>query len=226
MNKQQKILPEYEESIKKGIADADNYFPDVKDFIKEIKIGNAGLNGESDGTRLGKCNNLTYGLCEITLSEKILSEKHPDRNMDEEIRSTIVHEYAHASQSVYAYKKAPMLMYLSLITQGHRKVERRYIEEFAEKYEKTDFGLYIWIKRIGEDIASELISEAYESVYCNDEYAEEAKIIVMEYEQVIKSKPLIPIVIFRNLLLIRSNPKAMGLILMITILIGIKFLFP
>ena len=190
------ILSEYEDSIRKGKALADSIFPDVKYIINDFRIGNTGMYGGPDGERLGLYTPRPTGFCDITLSESILSKAWPFKNMEEEITSTIVHEYAHASFTVYAYKSDPIKMYLSLIFNNQRKIEREYIDQLWSKYKDSDFEKYVISIREGEDPTSELISEALQSVCRRDEHEDEAKVICEDYKEIIDKEIAVPISVF------------------------------
>lgn len=202
--KKSQILPEYAVAIQNGIKTADNLFPEAKYVIRKLEIGNAGLYDEADGTRLGKCLHCYDGFSEIYLSKTILSEHHPLRDMDDEIGASIVHEYAHSTSTIYAYNSNPLRMYLSLLIRNQLDLESRYIEEFYEKHKDKFFAKHIAFKRLGEDVPAELIPEAFESVYLNDRYSDEAQEITEDYQNTLNKKTVIPFRFFVILLHIRN----------------------
>ena len=197
-------IPEYASIIKKGQSDAIKLIPETRYLVNNIKIGNTGINGEPDGIRLGKCHQSFNGSNKIYVSKTLLEMYEPNDYMDEKIRATIVHEYVHVSTTVYAYNKKPLSMYLSILRGNQRSLEKQLIEEFYSEHKNNLFAKYIEEKRAGEDIPSELISEAYESVYSKDEYMDEAQAIVKDYQKVLNQKPKVPIIVFVVLTKLRN----------------------
>lgn len=210
-----KTMTEYESMIKKGQKDAIKLFPETRYLVNNIKIGNTGINGELDGYRLGKCEKTNDGSNKIYISKTILEQYEPNDNMDQEIRATVVHEYAHVSNTIYAYNKSPLSMYLTILRGNQRSLEKHLIEEFYNKHKNKKFTKYIERKREGEDIPTELISEAYESVYCKDENMDEAQDIVKDYQMSLEQRPKVPIIVFVWLTRIRNIGLSILLIPMV-----------
>ena len=207
------ILPKYIPMLKKAKEKAEETFGDVKYCINSITIGNSGLNYEPDGERLAKCVPLESGLKDIVLSKKILSEDQPDKDdMETEIIATLVHEYAHVSLIKFSYKMDPLGMYKSLLYGNQLAIEHQCIHDFAERHSDQQFIIeYVQKRRnSSEDIASELVPEAYELTirgYTDEpemkEAMNEAEMIVSDYQNILEKATLIPFKFFILLLRIK-----------------------